>query len=768
MIKNIKFQNKIYLLKFNSIFVKTLLILFILIFMVIILFYYFVNGLYKEKYKEQITYSSFSILSANIMEMDSLVHSLEVQMSDMLHDSECTSIIISGNTFQNTKALNIASELFNLTQRNKYATKAWIYIKQSDSILSSDKSIVLRSDFADNSILKAYEETEDKKTNLSHLFFYNNKLYLFQDFPLKKHLSTMCIEIDSKNLFDLVSENIQGEDGNIYVYLKGNPIFTEQIQYPSDEKLQITNRNRIDARKTTCETADSEYTNILTYKSDVTGLTALMFLNSNSISPSLQTIIYNMSTFLVVILLLLLIASIFLVRNIYKPIHSMVSNILEQRNINKYDEWENINNELELIQNVYKENKNQKLILGNMLHEVGSAVSERLFHSILNKEEMNEERVEAILKQIDSPFSIEGEYQVLILEWMCRGKILLTEIKNELHKIDFAKFGSKYLNKGSYICCLDGKNNQKILVLHSNKYSNIKYKHMIHELEEYIQRELNDTSIQLIIGIGRVYKHIFNITLSYKDAESNLNQRLYFTSGQDKKNEQDIISLYYNQIKMILEEIMDNPEKGLVRLRQLVDRVVEFPELAATIYLTIMDLIFVKLIYLNINREDRWLQQKKQIETDLSPLSENDERVKIMECFCQETIQVISEAANKEQFRHLENAKRYIELHYNNSSLSLNSVSEVCGISSSYLSRIFVEYLSSGFVEYLNNYRIEQAKRLMITTNLTIADIGFSTGFNSPQNFIRVFKKYQGETPGQYRGRCSVSDDCIIDGVGME
>ena len=762
-------KSKIYSLKFNSIFKKTLLILFVLIFVVIILFYYFVNGLYKDNYKEQMTYSSFSILSAVIIEIDALVLSLEVQMSDLLHDSECTSIIISGNTFQNTKALNISLELFNLTQRNKYANSAWIYIKQSDSILSSDKSIVSRSNFADRDVLKAYEELKSNKnnSNSSNLLLFNDELYLFRDFPPGKGLSVMCISINKNFLFNLVSDSIQDEDNNdnIFVYLQGQPVFTNQIQYPLDEKLQITSRNKIDTRKTVCETADSD--SILTYKSDATGLIALSFLSSNKIVPSIQSIIPNMSKFVFCIILLLLITSIFLVRNIYRPIQRMVLSILEQRNSKKEDEWSNVNNELELIQKIYKENRNQELILGDMLHEVGTAVNERLFHSIISEDEMCEERVEAILKKIDSPFSINGEYQVLIFKWTYQGKISFEDVKSGLPKIDFTKVSANYFKNKGYVCCFDGKKNHKILVLNIIKeYSATQSKHMIQEFVEIIKKEFDESFIQLEIGVGRLYKHIFDIALSYKDAESNLHQQLHFASSQEQ--EQDIISLYRCQVKKILEEIMDNTELSLEQLRQVIDQVVEFPNLAAKIYLNFMDLILDKLIYLKIDRKDTWLQQRKQLESDISPLKEGDLREKIMKSFFKETMEVISNAVRKEQFRHVENAKKYIDLHYSDSSLSLNSVSEICGISSSYLSRIFINYFHSGFSEYLNKYRTEQAKELMATTDFTIAQIGVKTGFNSPQNFIRVFKKYQGETPGQYRGRCSISKNGTLESARLE
>ncbi|MBO1719080.1 AraC family transcriptional regulator, partial [Bacteroides xylanisolvens] len=38
-------------------------------------------------------------------------------------------------------------------------------------------------------------------------------------------------------------------------------------------------------------------------------------------------------------------------------------------------------------------------------------------------------------------------------------------------------------------------------------------------------------------------------------------------------------------------------------------------------------------------------------------------------------------------------------------------------------------------------------------TGETVGDIGLRVGFNSPQSFIRVFKRYEGETPGQFRTR---------------
>lgn len=147
------------------------------------------------------------------------------------------------------------------------------------------------------------------------------------------------------------------------------------------------------------------------------------------------------------------------------------------------------------------------------------------------------------------------------------------------------------------------------------------------------------------------------------------------------------------------------------------------------------------------------MKQKNCLEEGPAYLERSDRRPQIVFEFCSEALKMISCMAGKEQFRHLGTARNYIESHYSDQDLSLYAVSRSCGISSSYLSKLFINYQPPGFVDYLNQYRLEKAKALMVTTHYTIAKIGFKTGFSSPQNFTRVFKKYAGETPGQFRAR---------------
>ena len=83
--------------------------------------------------------------------------------------------------------------------------------------------------------------------------------------------------------------------------------------------------------------------------------------------------------------------------------------------------------------------------------------------------------------------------------------------------------------------------------------------------------------------------------------------------------------------------------------------------------------------------------------------------------------------------------------------LSLTSLSEALGYSSKYLSRLFKETMSWNLSDYIQYVRIEKAKELLLQTQLSVEEIQDQVGIPSRTTFIRVFKKFEGLPPGQYR-----------------
>ena len=93
----------------------------------------------------------------------------------------------------------------------------------------------------------------------------------------------------------------------------------------------------------------------------------------------------------------------------------------------------------------------------------------------------------------------------------------------------------------------------------------------------------------------------------------------------------------------------------------------------------------------------------------------------------------------------------YVTEEYADANLSLRTVAEFLKMNQAYLSTLFAQKQGVGFVDYLNQYRVDKAKILLQSTDLLIKEVGFKVGFNSTQNFNRVFKKWEGITPLQYR-----------------
>lgn len=93
----------------------------------------------------------------------------------------------------------------------------------------------------------------------------------------------------------------------------------------------------------------------------------------------------------------------------------------------------------------------------------------------------------------------------------------------------------------------------------------------------------------------------------------------------------------------------------------------------------------------------------------------------------------------------------YVEEHYGDSTLSLESVADELGLNSSYLSRAFKKEMKENFSEYLVRIRIDHARKLLSATSMKTYAIAREVGFSDPHYFSQVFKKKCGMAPAEYR-----------------
>lgn len=95
-------------------------------------------------------------------------------------------------------------------------------------------------------------------------------------------------------------------------------------------------------------------------------------------------------------------------------------------------------------------------------------------------------------------------------------------------------------------------------------------------------------------------------------------------------------------------------------------------------------------------------------------------------------------------------AVQYIREHYNEN-IVINDLAERYGMSPNYFSSVFKKEVQQSTVNYITEIRMEKAKELLETSDLSVVDIAKKSGYEDSQYFFRVFKKHTGMTPLNYR-----------------
>lgn len=98
----------------------------------------------------------------------------------------------------------------------------------------------------------------------------------------------------------------------------------------------------------------------------------------------------------------------------------------------------------------------------------------------------------------------------------------------------------------------------------------------------------------------------------------------------------------------------------------------------------------------------------------------------------------------------VDRAKQYILANFLGE-LSLEEMAKEVGISPYYLSKLFKEAEGVNYIDYVTKLRIDYAKEKLTGSDKSVKEVCYDSGYSDPNYFSRIFKKWVGLTPTEYR-----------------
>nr|WP_305131727.1 helix-turn-helix transcriptional regulator [uncultured Acetatifactor sp.] len=83
--------------------------------------------------------------------------------------------------------------------------------------------------------------------------------------------------------------------------------------------------------------------------------------------------------------------------------------------------------------------------------------------------------------------------------------------------------------------------------------------------------------------------------------------------------------------------------------------------------------------------------------------------------------------------------------------ITLSECADALGVHPTYVWKVLKMEKGKSFMDYVEEYKLEEAMRLLLQTDLTVAEIAVRLNYTNAQNFIRFFSKSTGVTPGKFR-----------------
>lgn len=759
--------------KINNIFLKIFSILTIITILILLVLSYYLNSMIIENQEDEFNQNNFSHLQQFSDSLELTLSIVSQSMSQTLWDKDIISYLVNPLNMDYQRTSRIMRILNNNVSGNKLVSTAYLFspfsnviYDSSNNIFSKDDSYSIKLILDDYLSLDLSDQPISKGNTSVFIKNYNSKLFIFVDVITSKRIGTLIYEINIYEIYKLIAGNFS--DKNIYIFdQKGNPIINF---YDDNKAIDFNNESNFIKYKDDDNPRSAKYY-LLTSKNNAWNYVST--INKSTAILSWKEVIGLLLPIILFLFIFGVVFPIFISYVIYNPIKNLVRTVTVHGDDEKdIYEKEPFKNEFDFIGQSYLNVVDKYKEMQCHIKDFSKSILEKLFQNILLGEYLDDEYIDYTLDGIGNPVKANNKFTVILI------KIILFEKYSEEQENHYLlrvqNFISQIAGKAEFFnvfTVVIEKDLIAIIISADPNYSDIELKQGLNNVYNALVQYSNNLSNKIIIGKGKIYRNIKDLKYSYLESKKELDYQLNKNAAEAvvSSAEKDVISSfdyinYYNERidQIVRESVSGHKKEAEDILKRLLAEITEKNRdisRVREIFDAINNKMIENVIAFKINQEDIFNLDGKQMSESLLSSESIEEIEKHTFNFCKDVIKLICMYGRKAKYAYINEAKKFIALNYFNETLSLNDVSLSVGISHSYLSELFKEITNQNFISYLNMYRIEQAKILLSNNDVLIKDIGIKCGFNSTQNFIRVFKKYTNITPLQYRKQVTQSVD---------
>jgi|GEM_PF-1601188 len=746
--------------RFRSIVIRNFIILISLSILSAAMFYYFTQNLFYEQYKQNIrnvqTYSLNSISSV----LDSQLTRIAQSMQMAMNDEDIIRASLNPEPQNYIRSKNITSYLSNVFVENvSLVRQAYYCVWSTQEVYTSRDAVLSLDEFEKGYILRMIERSDSNMTVFSvgskptYLYTAGETICLIQDFPLEKRLGTMICVLDVRQLYETFFSNEGGYAEELFIYSEaGRAIFSSHQEYPTF-MLELPQES-----DGTIHIGNTEY---YTHTGSLVPWNYLYEINPARMTVDNQVLLEYFLPFLALFLLISLVVSVYTTLHIYHPVNRLIESVQPDEGTQSQHR-----NEFEFLQYSYKSIVSQVGQYSETIQMVTPAVLRNLFNNLIMGRENDRKSIGDTLASLNNPFQIEDRYLVVLTRVLQPSTARLPETESNVCQLRLAQILMDITMSKSEVSAylFSDYRGDFVTVLSFKESTSDEHAEMtIHEIRSAFLDQGMHWPYQMLLAVGAERRGLPSLSESYSEALQRIRAEQYRITDTNAVEEQEIEEasfglneIEYDFLKRRIRQIhnyLDEEEldEASAALADLVNEVAETVPVGdiSNYYQYLIDSLLERAIPLTPGGDERILG-KETIQDKLTDGS-LEQTVDFVKSYCGQLLEMLHTHAGKKQNRYISTAKEYIAQNYADSSLAVNSISEYVGIHASYLGRLFRDHLGQHFTSYLNEYRVGIAMQMLKATNQSVSEIGFKTGFNSAQSFIRVFKKHTGMTPGQYR-----------------